>query len=193
MPAPLPPIPTENMTAVTNSNDGEILVSCFDNVDWIRVEGKGSFRNSTLVKEFTQRSLEKGHRNFVVDLENCSSVDSTFMGTLASMALKLRYEPDGRVDVINANEQTHKSLTSLGLHCLLELDNDGSAWKTERELVAKNLGKPLLPDEELSKREETGNILTAHEALVEANSENYSRFKNVLAYLKDDLNADEST
>jgi hypothetical protein len=115
------------------------------------------------------------------------------MGTLASMALKLRYEPDGRVDVINANEHTHNALTSLGLHNLLELDEDGSTWKDERELVAKNLGKPLASDENLGKREKTGNILTAHEALVEANSENYSRFKDVLEYLKDDLNADEST
>ena len=90
-------------------------------------------------------------------------------------------------------QHTRNALTSLGLHNLLELDNDGSAWKTERELVAKNLGNPLSLDEELSKREKTGNILTAHEALVEANSENYSRFKDVLEYLKDDLNADEST
>jgi len=181
------------MTAVMNNNEGEILVSCFNNVNWIRVEGKGSFKNSAQVKEFAQRSLEKGHRNFVVDLENCPAVDSTFMGTLASMALKLRYEPDGSVDVINANEHTHKSLTNLGLDCLLDLDSDGSSWKTERELVAKNLGKPLAAEDDLSLREKTGNILTAHEALVEANSENYSRFKDVLEYLKDDLNAEEST
>lgn len=176
-----------------NNNDGEILVSCFDNVAWIRVEGKGSHLNSTQVKEFTQRSLEKGHLNFVVDLENCSAVDSTFMGTLASIALKLRYEPNGRVDVINATGRTLEAMTSLGLHCLLEMDEDGSAWKAERELVAKNLGKPLAPEKDLSLREKTGNVLAAHEALVEANSENFSRFKDVLKYLKDDLNDDEST
>ena len=176
-----------------NNNDGEILVSCFDNVAWIRVEGKGSHLNSTQVKEFTQRSLEKGHLNFVVDLENCSAVDSTFMGTLASIALKLRYEPNGRVDVINATGRTLEAMTSLGFHCLLEMDEDGSAWKAERELVAKNLGKPLAPEKDLSLREKTGNVLAAHEALVEANSENFSRFKDVLKYLKDDLNDDEST
>ncbi|NOY00986.1 MAG: STAS domain-containing protein [Verrucomicrobia bacterium] len=176
-----------------NNNEGEILVSCFDNVDWIRVEGKGSHLNSSQIKEFTQRSLEKGHRNFVVDLENCPAVDSTFMGTLASMALKLRYEPDGRVDVINATGRTRDAMTSLGLHCLLEMDEDGSAWKSERELVEKNLGKPLASDDEVSKKEKTGNVLAAHEALVEANSENFSRFKDVINYLKDDLNDDEST
>lgn len=175
-----------------NNSGGHIFVSCFNDVDWIRVEGKGSFRNSTQVKEFTQRSLEKGHRHFVVDLENCSSVDSTFMGTLASMALKLRYEPNGRVDVINATGRTLDALTSLGLHCLLEMDDDGTAWKTERALVAKNIGKPLAPGKDLSKRETTGNVLAAHEALVEANSENFSRFKDVLDYLKDDVDVDES-
>jgi len=181
------------MTSV-NGNDGDILVSCFDNVDWIRVEGKGSFKNSAKVKEFTQRNFAKGHRNFVVDLENCPAVDSTFMGTLASMALKLRYEPDGRIDIINANERTRGSLTSLGLHCLLELDDDGTTWQAERKLVEKNLTKPMTYDDtDLDKRETTAHVLTAHEALVEANAENYSRFKDVLEYLKDDLNADEST
>ncbi len=175
-----------------NDSREHIFVSCFDDVNWIRVEGKGSFRNSTQVKEFTQRNLEKGRRNFVVDLENCPAVDSTFMGTLASMALKLRYEPDGRVDVINATGRTLDALTSLGLHCLLEMDDDGSAWKTERRLVAKNIGKPLTAEKNLSKRERTGSVLAAHEALVEANSENYSRFKDVLDYLKDDLDAEES-
>lgn len=180
------------MTPV-NSNDGDILVSCFDNVDWIRVEGKGSFQNSGKVKEFTRQSFDKGHRNFVIDLENCPAVDSTFMGTLASMALKLRYEPEGRVDVINATGRTRDAMTSLGLHCLLEMDDDGSAWKDERELVAQNLGKPLPPRDDLSKREETANVLAAHEALVEANNDNFSRFKDVLEYLKDDLDNDEST
>ncbi len=180
------------MTPV-NSNGADILVSCFDNVDWIRVEGKGSFQNSSRVKEFTQRSFDKGHRNFVIDLENCPAVDSTFMGTLASMALKLRYEPDGRMDVINATGRTRDAMTSLGLHCLLEMDDDGSAWKDERELVAQNLGKPLSPKAELSKKEETANVLAAHEALVEANNDNFSRFKDVLDYLKDDLNSDENS
>ncbi len=174
-----------------NNNEGEILVSCFDNVDWIRVEGKGSHLNSSQIKEFTQRSLEKGHRNFVVDLENCSAVDSTFMGTLASMALKLRYEPDGRVDVINATGRTRDAMTSLGLHCLLEMDEDGSAWKSERELVAKNLGKPLATEGNVSIKEKAGDVLAAHEALVEANSENFSRFKDVINYLKEDLNNDD--
>lgn len=174
-----------------NCNDGDILVSCFDNVDWIRVEGKGSFKNSSKVKDFTQSSFDKGHRKFVIDLENCPAVDSTFMGTLASMALKLRYEPNGRVDVINATGRTRDAMTSLGLHCLLEMDDDGSAWKNERELVAQNLGKPLISGEDLSKRENTANVLAAHEALVEANNDNFSRFKDVLVFLKDDLENDD--
>lgn len=179
------------MTSV-NSSDGNILVSCFDNVDWIRVEGKGSFQNSSKVKEFTQRSFDKGHRNFVIDLENCPAVDSTFMGTLASMALKLRYEPEGKVDVINATGRTRDAMTSLGLHCLLDMDDDGSAWKSERELVAQNLGKPLQADRDLSKKDEAANVLAAHEALVEANNDNFSRFKDVLEYLREDLDGEAS-
>ena len=50
---------------------------------WIRVEGKGTFQNSPGLKDFSRRMIETGKRAFVVDLQRCPAMDSTFMGTLA--------------------------------------------------------------------------------------------------------------
>ena len=56
---------------------------------WVRVEGKGSFLNSGNFKEFAREMVNRGYREFVVDLDNCAMMDSTFMGTMAGVALAL--------------------------------------------------------------------------------------------------------
>ena len=57
---------------------------------WVRVEGKGSFLNSGNLKEFAQEMVTRGYREFVIDLQNCAMMDSTFMGTMAGVALRLK-------------------------------------------------------------------------------------------------------
>jgi anti-anti-sigma regulatory factor len=57
---------------------------------WVRVEGKGSFLNSGNLKEFAQEMVNRGYREFVIDLQNCAMMDSTFMGTMAGVALRLK-------------------------------------------------------------------------------------------------------
>jgi len=54
----------------------------------VKVEGKGSFLNSDNLKEFAREMLDQGYREFVVDLADCAMMDSTFMGTMARLALR---------------------------------------------------------------------------------------------------------
>src|ERR1043165_1280780 len=82
---------------------------------WIRVEGRGSFQNSPALKEFTRRLMEDGRREFVVDLKNCPAMDSTFMGTLAGLAIRLREAGGGALWVVNRNERNAELLAGLGL------------------------------------------------------------------------------
>jgi len=176
---------------VVVSLPGSILVGCFGDVAWVRVEGEASHRNSALVRDFARARMGNGSRNFVVDLENCPGMDSTFMGTLTAIAFELRRkkpEP-GQIQIINANQRNRHSLKKLGLQCVLDIDEDGSAWKDEKALVAENVGKPL-PAPELNRRNHTEMVKEAHEALVEANQENCSRFQDVLEYLRRDLEDD---
>ena len=84
-----------------------ILVGVTGNAVYIKVRGKGSFQNSPALKEFARQMLERGHRIFAFDLGECTVMDSTFMGTLAGMALRLR-ESGGTLLVRNVNERkTH--------------------------------------------------------------------------------------
>lgn len=173
-----------------DSSGGTILVGCFGDVAWIRVEGKGSSRNSARLKSFTELARRKGQSCFVVDLENCAALDSTFMGTMAALALALASEePAGSLEVINATGRTRETLAHLGLDCLMSVDDDGSAWKEERIQVDKNLTKPLSPVKpiKLNTRQHAELVMEAHEALVEANEANVSEFRDVLDFLRQEL------
>ena len=160
------------------NNQSHILVHCTRDTAWIRVEGKGSFLNSSGLKEFAGVMMNRGLRKFVVDLQHFPVMDSTFMGTLAGIALRLREIcADGAVHMVHLNDRNRELLRGLGLDRLFNFDFDG-----------------IPPEEAETRIEADGNrasnartMLEAHEALVEAAPENLAKFKDVLEYLKQDL------
>ncbi len=161
------------------STSSNILVGCSKKVVWVRVEGKGSFLNSAGLKEFARAMVNRGYREFVVDLRNCPVMDSTFMGTLAGIALRLREIGQGALHVTNLNERNGDLLRNLGLDQLFAIDLCGLSETAE---AAKPLeaGAP-------GKQDQAQTMLEAHEALVEASPQNLTKFKDVLEYLKQDL------
>jgi anti-anti-sigma regulatory factor len=156
-----------------------ILVGTANRTVWVRVEGKGSFLNSTGLKEFAKEMINRGFREFAIDLKNCTVMDSTFMGTLAGVALRLRELGQGTLRVTNLNERNSDLLSNLGLDQLfvIESRNSTSAQAAQTPLAA------AAPD----KTTQAQTMLEAHEACVEANEANAAKFKDVLEYLKQDL------
>ena len=158
-----------------------ILVGTALKTVWIRVEGKGSFLNSTGLKEFAREMTNRGYREFVVDLKSCPVMDSTFMGTLAGISLRLKELGQGQLQVINLNDRNRDLLTNLGLDRLFTLDQR-PAVPISQEAAQQPL-EPVAAD----KMTQAQTMLEAHEACVEANPENAAKFKDVLEYLKQDL------
>ena len=150
---------------------------------WVRVEGKGNFLNSGSLKEFAQEMVNRGYREFVIDLENCAMMDSTFMGTLAAVALRLRELGKGHLHVVHCGDRSRELLSGLGLDQIFEIRSNGAAIPPECQEVNENARDGA----QAKKREQTETMLEAHEALCQAAPENVSRFKDVLEYLKQDL------
>ncbi len=111
-------------------------------------------------------------------------MDSTFMGTLAGMALRLR-ESGGTLLVRNVNERNFELLRNLGLNNLFAIEPSSEVLATG----TANGQSALEIDNELSRSEHAACMIEAHEALVDAAPENLARFKDVLEYLKQDLRA----
>jgi len=174
------------MQAVSTENS--VLVGCVGSVAWVQVNGVANHENAGCIKQFLQGRFEQGWQKFVVDLEHCRGIDSTFIGMLYRLAKQVqRADQGGSVEVINPGERNQKSICKLGLDCLIKIDRDGSRWQREQVLVDENIAQPLRC-EVLSRREHTQMVLDAHEALAEADAANATKFKDVLEFLRQELN-----
>ncbi len=149
---------------------------------WVKVEGKGSFLNSGNLKEFAREMVDRGYREFVIDLANCAMMDSTFMGTMAGVALRLKELGRGHLHVVHCGNRSRELLSGLGLDQIFSIHANGALAPECESLRQKSSG-----ESSKKKREQAETMLEAHEALCEAAPENFFRFKDVLDYLKQDL------
>ena len=156
---------------------------------WVRVEGKGSFLNSGNLKEFAQEMVNRGYREFVIDLENCAMMDSTFMGTMAGVALRLKELGHGHLHVVHCGTRSRELLSGLGLDQIFSIHGNG-ATAPECESLQREAENNRVEEQ---KREQAHTMLEAHEALCQAVPENFLRFKDVLDYLKQDLHQETTT
>lgn len=150
---------------------------------WVKVEGRGTFLNSGSLKEFTREMVNRGYREFMIDLSNCAMMDSTFMGTMAGIALRLKELGHGHLHVVHCGDRSRELLTGLGLDQIFSIQGNGAEAPACRDLSqAKNGAAPSV-----AKHEQAREMLDAHQALCEVAPQNVSKFKDVLDYLKQDL------
>lgn len=143
---------------------------------WIKVEGRGTFQNSGGVKDFTQQMILRGHREFIVDLERCEMMDSTFMGTLAGIALRLRELGQGELRVIRANIRSRELLENLGLDRIIHVETGSESGAP----AGDGLTETVTGEKDTAH----STVLAAHEALIEANPDNEIRFRDVVEFLR---------
>lgn len=170
-----------------------ILAGSLRGILWLRVNGKGSFDISPQLQRFASDRMEEGSHHFVVDLESCPAMDSTFMGTLTGIAVQLMDKPEGRLQIVNANERNQQLLENLGLDQIFEVDRDGSAWKEERAMISAELNEhnaeSVCGEEAIGKRESCECMIEAHENLSRASQANLPKFRDVIECLKREIKA----
>src|SRR5215472_5823337 len=169
--------------------DSSIQVGVSGPTVWVKVEGKGSFLNSGNLKEFSREMLDRGYREFVVDLADCAMMDSTFMGTMASVALRLKELGHGHLHIVHCGNRSQQLLSGLGLDQIFDIYSDGAGAPECEALDEASRSQTL----DSRKREQAETMLEAHEALCEAAPENIFRFKDVLDFLRQDLHHETSS
>lgn len=167
------------------TNSCPIKVGKFEDFSWIRCEGKGSFLNSPAVKEFGEFRIKRDELCLVVDLQDCTGMDSTFMGTLAGLANRLT-ENGGALHVAGANEKNRHSLEDLGLDFFMAINPERAVWKGVED-KARDLLKPKVVGIRAGTVLHTRHILEAHEILSDANEGNRRKFSGVLETLEEEL------
>jgi len=158
------------------------LVSAYSNPVAVRIDGKANYLNCNAFRDFIEQMVRDGKKEIALDFEACKGMDSTFLGILAGTAIELRKQvPAGELRIYNLSERNLELITNLGLQNLLSIGDDAGDQGSE--------DFQSLKDEEVSVAK---NVLEAHENLAEANSENKAKFQDVISFLKNQVEQEES-
>ena len=156
------------------------LVDAYADPVLIRIDGRASFQNSTSLRDFISEMIRQGKRRLVIDFQQCTSMDSTFLGVLAGAALELRkQQPAGSLVLARLSPRNLELVRNLGLHRLLTID----AGEAPLNLSPAS-ATPLAKSPEMTEIEHARLVLEAHENLITANEGNQSKFQDVLTFLR---------
>lgn len=160
-----------------------ILVGNVNGLGWVRCEGKCSFMNSPKLKAWSEEQLKAGVKHLVIDLEVCTGMDSTFMGTMAGMAMRLAKTEGGVLEITSANDKNRQSLEDLGLSTLMSINPETTLWPDN----AENIRTTLVEYGQVSSNDRTQHVYDAHKTLVDADDNNTAKFSTVLDCLEAEL------
>lgn len=158
------------------------LVDAYADPVLVRIDGRASFMNSGSLKDFFSEMARQGKSRIAVDFQRCTSMDSTFLGVLAGAALELRRRtPPGALTLVRVGERNLELIRNLGLHRLATVDTGGFSM----DLGGGSQG---LTEQMRTEIERTRLVLEAHENLLVADPANATKFQDVMAFLRNQLN-----
>jgi anti-sigma B factor antagonist len=107
-------------------SEGKIVMTRNGKIGVIKVIGVGSFQQAVAFKSTYLDLLGDGVMDFVIDLSQCEQLDSTFLGIILGMALKVRQKGTGLVHVIHANEMIRSLFRGTGLDQIFDMRHPGA-------------------------------------------------------------------
>ena len=162
-------------------------VAVVEQMAFIKLPGRANFATSVDFKTLVNGVRDQGVNHFVLDLGECVTMDSTFLGVLAGLALR---NSDGKetaangkklkLDLLNPNARVADLLDNLGVVHLFNVLQQENPCTALFEPV--NNDRPAPSKEEMSR-----NCLEAHELLMRINPDNVPKFKEVTKFLAEDL------
>jgi anti-anti-sigma factor len=167
---------------VTEHSNG-ISVGCTKKGIYVRVEGPATFQNSQTLRQFALEIIERGCGDFFVDLRGCPAMDSTFMGVLAGIGLRLQSAGHSCVHLLNMNERNGALIHALGLDRLLRVE----ATNESPSEPLQTLAAPVPADEDTEKQRKAEVMLEAHIDLMRLDARNEAKFQEVVRRLRESI------
>jgi anti-sigma B factor antagonist len=168
-----------------SSTPAKICVLVGEQFACIKLTGRANFSSSIDFKTFVNELSSQGCSHFLLDLSECLLMDSTFLGVLAGLGLKLSQGQKGRtaeprMELFNPSARITELLENLGVLHLFKLTQGPLALPGQMETLPQTPSSP-------SKEEITRACLEAHQTLMEINPGNVAKFKDVAQFLAEDL------
>ena len=151
-------------------------VCATNNEVYVQIREKASYLNCAPLRSFLHQMVNEGNRVVVVDFQNCSSMDSTFLGILVGLALQLRkFQDGGNLTLLNLIGRNLETVENLGIHKIATVSSEFVSNTNELdELKVKSKSDKASPEL----------IYKAHKTLLDLNEKNSKIFKDVVNYLE---------
>ncbi|HMP90472.1 MAG TPA: STAS domain-containing protein [Kiritimatiellia bacterium] len=175
------------MSADPKSAADQAYVAVAGRVALVKVEGRGSFKISASLKQFGDSVVKDRLPLLLLDMSLCIGMDSTFMGVLAGIASKLKTQA-GRVVLVNCTPRTRGLLATLGLDQLISAYEAGQTPEDYENILHAKRPSDQLDAASCRDEQTMRTMLDAHQNLVDLVPENMPQFRDVLVYLREELN-----
>lgn len=156
-----------------------------DHFACIRIVGRANLHSSIDFKSLVNELRGRGCARFILELSECSLMDSTFLGVLTGLGLRMGDLPGQKpIQLFNANPRITGLLENLGVLHLFALSNGpvvAPANAEQHDHVPAEVSKTALGQTSVE----------AHETLMRVNPANIPRFKDVAQFLAEDLRRED--
>ena len=143
---------------------------------YVRVHGLATMSNCLCLRTFLESLLAEGRSFIVVDLADCTGMDSTFMGVLAGAATYERNGKTSGVAAVNVSQPLMQLLKNVGLTELVFVELE--------PFEAPPLEFVRLEEQRGGEKELLACVHAAHEHLMKINERNEEIFRPYVAALE---------
>ncbi len=152
-----------------------------DSAVCFKIAGRANFTLSVDFKTIVNELWGRGLQRFVMDVTDCVVMDSTFVGVLAGLSLKMadgaEQTSNPHIELLNANQRVADLLDNLGIAHLFTFKQGERLAAPYSDAATSNASR-----EEISRTS-----LEAHCTLMNLNPNNIPKFKDVAKFLAEDL------
>lgn len=164
--------------------DSGFLVNPYNEPIVVKIMGKASFQNAAPINDFFKSMLSNGKRNFILDFDDCTGMDSTFLGILAGAGIELmKAQPKGQMTLCRLGQRNLELVRNLGLHRIMNVDDEG------HEIAGIQTHQVLNKPQNKEEIHNARMVLQAHENLVALDESNRTKFQDVIAFLKNQVDS----
>jgi anti-anti-sigma regulatory factor len=146
---------------------------------FMRVHGLATAPSAVALEDFFVQMMEQECGSFVLDLQNCIGMDSTFMGTLVGLSHTLKEEGRCRLSIVNSSQANRNLMETLGVDRFVTLLESPHLFP-EVEMVRLAVGT----DDDETRLD---SIRRAHENLMAIEQKNRERFAPFLNALSSEM------
>jgi anti-sigma B factor antagonist len=163
-------------------NPTQILVAISESTVFLRLVGRADFQASAGFRHALEELQSHGYQDYAIDLSACPSMDSTFLGLLAVLATRPlsianASAAPARIALLQPCTAIVEALRELGIIDLFRISDEPV---TDAPYHA---AEPVTP----SFAELARTSIEGHRALMDLHPPNVEKFKDVIEFLRNDL------